>query len=124
QGQSRDFSLRSNLAYHSLSGLFYSIQRIVRVRPVYHPSHGFDIVHRPNWPLTLPPSGRNPPVSKTSSRMWRSLLPRRYTLASLVDKDKTFVVQRRGGGHGTTVVPDPADWPTPRWMYYLTNMLS
>ena len=38
--------------------------------------------------------------------------------------DKTFVVQRRGGGHGTLVVPDPADWRTPRWLYYLTNMFS
>jgi len=42
----------------------------------------------------------------------------------LQDKDKTFVVQRRGGGHGASVVPDPAAWTTPRWMYYLTNMFS
>ena len=38
--------------------------------------------------------------------------------------DKTFVVQRRGGWHGATVVPDPADWTTPRHMYFLTNMFS
>ena len=36
--------------------------------------------------------------------------------------DKAFVLQRRGGGHGPTVVPNPEDWDTPRWMYYLTNM--
>jgi hypothetical protein len=39
-------------------------------------------------------------------------------------KDKIFVVQRRGGGHGTTVVPNPEDWSTPRWMYFNTNMLA
>ena len=44
--------------------------------------------------------------------------------AGLKHKDKTFVLQRRGGGHGPTVVPNPEDWTTPRWMYYLTNMLA
>jgi len=44
--------------------------------------------------------------------------------AGLKHRDKTFVVQRRGGGHGPTVVPNPEDWTTPRWMYYLTNMLA
>ena len=39
-------------------------------------------------------------------------------------EDKTFVVQRRGGGHGPTVVPNPEDWRTPRWMYFNTNMLA
>lgn len=39
-------------------------------------------------------------------------------------KDKVFVVQRRGGGHGPTVVPNPEDWSTPRWMYCNTNMLA
>lgn len=43
---------------------------------------------------------------------------------TLKHRDKTFVVQRRGGGHGPTVVPNPEDWTTPRWMYYLTNMLA
>ena len=37
--------------------------------------------------------------------------------------DKTFVVQRRGGGHGPSVHPDPEDWSTPRF-YANTNMLS
>lgn len=44
--------------------------------------------------------------------------------AGLKHKDKTFVVQRRGGGHGPTVVPNPEDWTTPRWMYFITNMLA
>ncbi len=39
-------------------------------------------------------------------------------------KDKTFVVQRRGGGHGPIVVPNPEDWTTPRWMYFNTNMFA
>ena len=38
--------------------------------------------------------------------------------------DKTFVVQRRGGGHGPTVIPNPEDWSTPRLMYTNTNMLE
>ena len=38
--------------------------------------------------------------------------------------DKTFVVQRRGGGHGKIVMPNPEDWSTPRFMYSNTNMLE
>ena len=38
--------------------------------------------------------------------------------------DKTFVVQRRGGGHGKIVMPNPEDWTTPRLMYSNTNMLE
>lgn len=40
------------------------------------------------------------------------------------NRDKTFVVERRGGGHGPTVVPNPEDWTTPRWMYFITNMFA
>ena len=43
---------------------------------------------------------------------------------TLAGKDKTFVVQRRGGGHGPTVVPNPEDWSTPRHSYANTNMLA
>ncbi len=38
--------------------------------------------------------------------------------------DKTFVVQRRGGGHGPSVIPNPENWSTPRLMYTNTNMLA
>ena len=38
--------------------------------------------------------------------------------------DKTFVVQRRGGGHGPRVNPNPEDWSTPRLGYCNTNMMS
>ena len=43
---------------------------------------------------------------------------------SLKHKNKIFVVQRRGGGHGTTVIPNPEDWSTPRFMYFNTNMFG
>jgi len=39
-------------------------------------------------------------------------------------KDKVFYVQRRGGGHGPNVVPNPDDWSTPRHMYFNTNMFA
>ena len=39
-------------------------------------------------------------------------------------KDKAFVVQRRGGGHGPTVIPNPEDWSTPRSHYANTCMLA
>ena len=39
-------------------------------------------------------------------------------------QDKIFYVQRRGGGHGPTVLPNPEDWHTPRHMYFNTNMFA
>ena len=39
-------------------------------------------------------------------------------------KDKLFVVQRRGGGHGPSVIPNPEDWSAPRYCYANTNMLA
>ena len=43
---------------------------------------------------------------------------------TLQRRDKVFVVQRRGGGHGPTVIPNAEDWHTPRHMYANTNMLA
>ncbi len=43
---------------------------------------------------------------------------------TLQRKNKRFVAQRRGGGHGPTVIPNAQDWSTPRWMYFNTNMLA
>lgn len=43
---------------------------------------------------------------------------------TLKHKDKIFYVQRRGGGHGPRVVPNPEDWNTPRHMYFNTNMFA
>ena len=39
-------------------------------------------------------------------------------------KDKVFVVQRRGGGHGPVVIPNPESWYTPRHSYFNSNMLG
>ena len=39
-------------------------------------------------------------------------------------KNKIFVVQRRGGGHGPSVTPNAEDWSTPRWNYFNTNMFA
>ena len=39
-------------------------------------------------------------------------------------KDKTFVIQRRGGGHAPLLTPYPDDWSTPRFAYANTNMLG
>ena len=69
----------------------------------------------------LPPSTfDNRPVWTVHRQAYREMT----SLETLKHKDKVFVVQRRGGGHGSTVVPDPANWTTPRWMYYLTNMFA
>ena len=40
------------------------------------------------------------------------------------EKDKTFVVQRRGGRQSPHVTPPPEDWYTPLRNYHLTNMLA
>ena len=45
-------------------------------------------------------------------------------LEEIHNNSKAFVVQRRGGGHGSSVAPNPEDWWTPRWMYMNTNMLA
>ena len=45
-------------------------------------------------------------------------------IATLSAKDKRFVIQRRGGGHGPTVISNPEDWATPRYNYANTNMLA
>ncbi|MCZ6678763.1 MAG: family 10 glycosylhydrolase [Candidatus Poribacteria bacterium] len=43
---------------------------------------------------------------------------------TLQGKHKVFVVQRRGGGHGPRVIPNPEDWSTPRHSYANSNMLA
>ncbi len=43
---------------------------------------------------------------------------------TLKHKDKTFVIQRRGGGHAPLLTPYPDDWSTPRFAYANTNMLG
>lgn len=60
------------------------------------------------------------PVWATHLQAYREMA----VLESLKYKDKTFVAERRGGGHGPAVVPNPEDWTTPRWMYFITNMFA
>ena len=66
---------------------------------------------------------------------WKDPFPRVWALhrqayqemgspETLKGKDKGFVVQRRGGGHGPQVIANPDDWWTPRWMYFNTNMFG
>ena len=72
----------------------------------------FNFNHAPDFPF---------------SGVWQTHLQAYRELGSphtLHRQSKVFVVQRRGGGHGTTVVPNPEDWTTPRWMYFNTNMLA
>ena len=44
--------------------------------------------------------------------------------SGLHHKNKVFVVQRRGGGHGPVVIPNPEDWYTPRHSYFNSNMFG
>ncbi|MYB50375.1 MAG: family 10 glycosylhydrolase [Dehalococcoidia bacterium] len=57
---------------------------------------------------------------QTHRRFYRELAD----IDAMNQRSKVFVAQRRGGGHGPFVVPNPEDWSTPRWMYFNTNMLA
>ena len=68
--------------------------------------------------------GRDVPYS---GQDWQSHLQAYREIGSaetLLGKDKVFVVQRRGGGHGPTVIPNPEDWWTPRFAFANTNMMA
>jgi len=68
-----------------------------------------------NWDLTI-------------GTAWAKMHGQAYSELSNPDStkllDKTFVVQRRGGGHGNEWVPDPETWYTPRRNYHNANMFS
>ena len=72
----------------------------------------FNFNHAPDFPFQN--------VWKTHLQAYREI----GRLETLKYKDKIFVLQRRGGGHGPTVIPNPEDWHTPRWMYSNTNMFA
>ena len=72
----------------------------------------FNFNHAPDFPFRE--------VWETHLRAYREI----GNPKTLHRKNKRFVVQRRGGGHGPTVIPNPEDWTTPRWMYFNTNMLA
>ena len=56
----------------------------------------------------------------THLRFYRELAD----IDAMRQRSKVFIAQRRGGGHGPFVVPNPEDWSTPRWMYFNTNMFA
>ena len=58
------------------------------------------------------------PVWPTHLQFYRELAD----MDSMMQRDKFFVVQRRGGG--SKLVPNPEAWTTPRWMYFNTNMFA
>ena len=63
-------------------------------------------------------------ITNENTQVHLQLLREMNDIESMFLKDKAFVVQRRGGGHGPSVIPNPEDWYTPRWNYINTNMLS
>ncbi len=88
---------------------------------------GVDGIQTFNWEHAPPEdaerlklSALNAPASATHHQAYREM----HDPENLRRKDKVFVVQRRGGGHGPRMVPNPEDWTTPRWMYSNTNMFG
>ena len=82
-------------------------------------AQGADGIHTFNWN-----HGEDAPYK---GQDWSSHLQAYRELGHcerLAGKDKIFVVQRRGGGHGPTVIPNPEDWSTPRYAYANTNLLA
>ena len=80
----------------------------------------FNFAH--SRPETLARYGMNDrwPGWATHLQLYREL----SDVEAMLERDKVFVVQRRGGGHGPSVVPNPESWTTPRLAYFNTNMLA
>jgi hypothetical protein len=74
----------------------------------------------PGRPDRFGPNTKPEPTWVTQRQVYRELV----SPQAFERKDKTFVVQRRGGGHGPIVVPNPEAWYPPRWSYHLNNMLA
>ena len=68
-----------------------------------------------------------PPNAPYGDQDWQSHLrfyKECHSPKALIGKDKTFIVQRRAGGHGPEVIPNAEHWYTPRSFYANTSMLS
>ena len=85
---------------------------------------GADGIQTFNFDMALPDAakllGFKPRYWKTNLQAFREM----GSPETLRYLDKTFILQRRGGGHGPSVVPNASSWRTPRAMYTLTNMFS
>ena len=84
-----------------------------------------DGMHTFNLMVSSPQSAQNLGISP--SPRWetqRKVFSEIGSPETLKGVDKVFFVERRGGGHAEYVVPSPANWNTPRHMYFQTNMLA
>ena len=84
-----------------------------------------DGMHTFNLMVSSPQSAKN--LDLSPSRRWqtqRKIFSEIGSPETLKGVDKVFFVERRGGGHAEYVVPSPANWRTPRHMYFQTNMLA
>ncbi|MCZ6679917.1 MAG: family 10 glycosylhydrolase [Candidatus Poribacteria bacterium] len=84
-----------------------------------------DGMHTFNLMLPSPQSAQN--LDLRPSPRWetqRQVFGEIGSPETLSGVDKVFFVERRGGGHGESVVPSPENWWTPRHMYFQTNMLA
>ena len=84
-----------------------------------------DGMHTFNLMVSSPQSAEN--LDLSPSPRWqtqRKIFSEIGSPETLKGVDKVFFVERRGGGHAEYVVPSPANWNTPRHMYFQTNMLA
>ena len=84
-----------------------------------------DGMHTFNLMVSSPQSAEN--LGITPLARWetqRKIFSEIGSPETLKGKNKVFFVERRGGGHAEYVVPSPANWHTPRHMYFQTNMLA
>ena len=84
-----------------------------------------DGMHTFNLMVSSPQSAQN--LGINPSPRWetqRKVFSEIGSSDTLKGVDKVFFVERRGGGHAEYVVPSPANWHTPRHMYFQTNMLA
>ena len=84
-----------------------------------------DGMHTFNLMVSSPQSAEN--LDLSPSPRWqtqRKIFSEIGSPETLKGVNKVFFVERRGGGHAEYVVPSPANWNTPRHMYFQTNMLA
>ena len=103
--------------HHSSDG--YCVPPIEVLRGVWSNWYrqGTDGIQTFNFKYAPDPGELHWPLHQTAYREMGSPDTIRYL-------DKTFVIQRRGGGHGPSVLPNPENWSTPRLFYSNTNMLA